>query len=147
MKPLIDKILRKRSQTPAPHPTPQQTPYQMMGGEQGARDLANHFYDIMQSDPKAAELLAIHPNPMPQIRQKFFEFLSGWLGGPSLFEQKYGHPRLRARHLPFTIDQQLKDQWMYCMGKALDIEVDNPLLRAQLRQSFNQLATHMINQE
>ena len=119
----------------------------MMGGEQGARNLSNRFYDIMESDPKAAELLAIHPGDMPLIREKFFEFLSGWLGGPGLYENKYGHPRLRARHLPFAIDQKLKEQWMYCMGKALDIEVDNPVLRVQLRQSFNQLAQHMINQE
>ncbi len=118
-----------------------------MGGEQAARNLANRFYDIMQSDPKAAELMAIHTNAMEPLREKFFEFLSGWLGGPGLFEKKYGHPRLRARHLPFDVTETLKQQWMYCMGKALDIEIDNPLLRAQLRQSFNQLASHMINTE
>lgn len=146
---MLKKIFTKRSKTePAQsvHPTPQRTPYEIIGGEQATRNLANRFYDIMQTDAKANELLAIHSQPMTLIREKFFEFLSGWLGGPGLFEKKYGHPRLRARHLPFAIDDTLKQQWMYCMGKALDIEIDNPLLRAQLRQSFNQLATHMINQ-
>jgi hemoglobin len=147
MKNWLNKQLKKRNTVPSQHPTPQQTPYQMIGGEQATKDLANRFYDIMQNDAKAAELLAIHQQPLTGIRQKFFEFLSGWLGGPGLYEKKYGHPRLRARHLPFAIDDQMKQQWMYCMGKALDIQIDNPLLRAQLRQSFNQLATHMINKE
>ena len=147
MKGLLNKLMKSKTPEPVSHPTPQKTPYQMMGGEQAAKNLANRFYDIMQSDAQASQLLAIHDQPLTNIRQKFFEFLSGWLGGPSLYEKKYGHPRLRARHLPFAIDSQMKQQWMYCMSRALDIEVDNPLLRAQLRQSFNQLATHMINKE
>jgi hemoglobin len=57
----------------------------------------------MQNDDNAKDLLAIHPQPMLPIRQKFFEYLSGWLGGPALYETKYGHPRLRARHLPYSI--------------------------------------------
>ncbi|MFN3711885.1 MAG: group II truncated hemoglobin, partial [Alishewanella aestuarii] len=102
------------------HPTPGQTPYQLIGGEAAVRALANRFYDIMATAPEAKELYAIHPLPLDGIRQKFFEFLSGWLGGPALFEQKYGHPRLRARHLPFAVNQQLRDQWMFCMEQALD---------------------------
>jgi hemoglobin len=147
MKSVFKKLFKDKTAKPSAHPTPQTTPYQMIGGEQATRDLANRFYDIMQSDHEASQLLAIHQQPLIQIRHKFFEFLSGWLGGPALYEKKYGHPRLRARHLPFTVDNQMKQQWMYCMGKALDLEIDNPLLRAQLRQSFNQLATHMINTE
>ncbi len=109
------------------------------------RELANRFYDIMETAPEAKELYAIHPLPLTQIRQKFFEFLSGWLGGPPLFEQQYGHPRLRARHLPFTVNQQLRDQWMFCMEQALDEVVENKLLRDGIRQSLGQLASHMIN--
>ena len=69
----------------------------------------------------------------------------GWLGGPPLFEQKYGHPRLRARHLPFAIDEQMRDQWIHCMNKALDINVENEQLKQGLKTSFYNLATHMIN--
>ncbi len=127
------------------HPTPEQTPYTLMGGEPKVRELANRFYDIMSNAPEAADLYAIHPLPLDNIRQKFFEFLSGWLGGPALFEQKYGHPRLRARHLPFQVDEKLRNQWMYCMDKALDEVVDNKLLRDGIRQSIGQLASHMIN--
>ncbi|MCM2678054.1 group II truncated hemoglobin [Echinimonas agarilytica] len=119
--------------------------YKSIGGEDGVRALANAFYDQMEQRNEAKELLAIHPQPMDSIRQRFFEFLSGWLGGPPLFEQKYGHPRLRARHLSFKIDEQMRDQWMLCMVRALDQVVTCPLTKMQLRHSFYQLADHMRN--
>ena len=127
-------------------PTPEKTPYELIGGEAGTRALANRFYDIMAEDEYAKPLYDMHPLPLDRIRQVFFEFLSGWLGGPDLFVEQYGHPMLRKRHMPFPIDKDLRDQWMYCMNKALDYEVDNPLLREGLKQSLAQLATHMINQ-
>ncbi len=131
---------------PQQAPTPEKTPYQMMGGEQGARALSDRFYDIMASDEYAKPLYDMHPQPLDRIRQVFFEFLSGWLGGPDLFAEKHGHPMLRKRHMPFPIDQDLRDQWMHCMNKALDEQIDNPLLREGLRKSLEQLASHMINQ-
>lgn len=145
---LVNRIFANNSkQSNKEIPSPQRTPYQIIGGEEATRAISNRFYDIMSEDEYAKELLAIHPQPLDRIRQVFFEFLSGWLGGPTLFENNYGHPRLRQRHMPFSVTPQLKDQWMYCMTKTLDYEVDNPLLRAQLKQSFDQLATHMINRE
>ncbi|KJY86066.1 globin [Pseudoalteromonas piscicida] len=149
MKQLIKRIFNKDATVEQTNsaPTPEKTPYEIIGGEQGARDLANRFYDIMATDPYAKPLYDMHPQPLDRIRQVFFEFLSGWLGGPDLFAEKYGHPRLRMRHMPFPIDQDLRDQWMHCMNTALDLEVGNPLLREGLRQSLAQLATHMINQE
>ena len=122
------------------------TPYQLIGGEEGIRRLVNRFYDIMQSDEQAKELFAIHPQPLDAIRQKFYEYLSGWLGGPGLYEEKYGHPRLRARHLPFKVNNPMRDQWMYCMERAMDDTIQNPELKASLNNAFSQLATHMINQ-
>ena len=141
------KLLKKmfKADDSKSHPTPQVTPYQLIGGAAATLRLANRFYDIMETAPEAADLYAIHPLPLDVIRQKFFEFLSGWLGGPPLFEKKYGHPRLRARHLPFAVDQKLRDQWMFCMDKALDEVVENKLLRDGIRQSIGQLASHMIN--
>ncbi len=119
--------------------------YNQLGGEPGVRALADAFYDQMEQLAEAKELLAMHPQPLDSIRQRFFEFLSGWLGGPNLFEQKYGHPQLRKRHLPFRVDSQLRDQWMLCMTRALDLQINNPLTRMQLRQSFSKLADHMRN--
>lgn len=121
------------------------TPYSRIGGEAGVYALANGFYDNMLLLPEAQELLAIHPQPMDSIRQRFFEYLSGWLGGPALFEQKYGHPRLRARHLPFEVTPSLAHQWMLCMTKALEEHVDDMQLRGQLHEALSGLANHMIN--
>lgn len=87
----------------------------------------------------------MHPQPLTRIRQTFFEFLSGWLGGPQLFVEQYGHPRLRARHLPFTINEAMRDQWLHCMYQALDELVEDALLKQQLKGQFTQLAHHMIN--
>ena len=129
-------------QKPAAQPA---TQYQQLGGEAGVRALAERFYDIMERDPAAAELLAMHPQPLTRIRQTFFEFLSGWLGGPQLFAERYGHPRLRARHLPFTINEAMRDQWLHCMYQALDELVENALLKQQRKGQFTQLAHHMIN--
>lgn len=151
MKQFVKRIFNQQT-TPAeqstnPAPSPEKSPYEIMGGEQAARALSNRFYDIMATDDYAKPLYDMHPQPLDRIREVFFEFLSGWLGGPDLFVEKYGHPRLRQRHMPFTVTPQLRDQWMYCMNKALDHEVDNPVLREGLRQSFSQLASHMINSD
>ena len=142
---MIKRLFSKSKPTPET-PTPEKTPYEIIGGEAGARAIANRFYDIMATDEYAKPLYDMHPLPLDRIRQVFFEFLSGWLGGPNLFTEKHGQPMLRKRHMPFTINKDLRDQWMYCMNKTLDIEVDNPLLREGLKQSFGQLATHMINE-
>ncbi|RUO42090.1 hemoglobin-like oxygen-binding protein [Pseudidiomarina aestuarii] len=121
--------------------------YDQLGGEPAVRAIAERFYDIMETDPRAADLLALHPQPLDTIRQKFFEFLSGWFGGPALFEEKYGHPRLRARHLPFQIDIKMRDQWLLCMYQVLEEKVNDSLLKMQLRQQFTALAHHMINSD
>ena len=121
------------------------TQYQQLGGEAGVRAIAERFYDIMETDPLAADLLALHPQPMQRIRQTFFEFLSGWFGGPQLFAEKYGHPRLRARHLPFRVDEAMRDQWFHCMYQVLEEQVSDPLLKQQLKSQFTHLAHHMIN--
>jgi hemoglobin len=147
MKQLIKRILRKDASKENTNiaPNREKSPYELIGGERGTRNLANRFYDVMATEHFAQPLYALHPQPLDRIRHVFFEFLSGWLGGPNLFEEKYGHPRLRQRHMPFKIDENLKKQWIFCMNKALDMEVDNPLLREGLRHSLEQLATHMIN--
>lgn len=117
-----------------------------MGGEQGIRKLANAFYDEMETNTHLKELLEIHKQPLDQVREKFFKYLSGWLGGPPLYEQEYGHPRLRARHLHVAVTQKQASLWMLCMNNAVDKCVEHPALKQHLQQVFSQLAQHMINQ-
>jgi hemoglobin len=126
---------------------PEHTPYQRLGGAAGVRKLVDDFYDHMDSLPAAAQIRALHPADLGGSRDKLFKFLSGWLGGPQLYIQEYGHPRLRARHLPFPIAQAERDAWMLCMEQALaTVELD-PLVRAQLLQSLRHTADHMRNRE
>lgn len=127
-------------------PSPEVTPYQLLGGEEKVRQLVDRFYDHMDELPETYELRQMHAEDLSGSRDKLFLFLSGWLGGPDLYLEKFGHPMLRRRHLPFKIDSQSRDQWLMCMSMALDdMDVDGQL-RQFLDKSFAQTANHMRNQ-
>lgn len=124
---------------------PIRTHYDMVGGEAGIWQLVNRFYDLMDELPEAWELRKIHPEDLQGSRDKLFKFLSGWLGGPSLYEAEYGHPRLRMRHMPFPVDTQMRDQWLLCINMALDEQISDELLKMQLKSAFANVADHMRN--
>ena len=123
------------------------TPYQLLGGEGVLRQLVTRFYAIMAQSPEAATIRAMHPADLSSSRDKLFEFLSGWLGGPDLYVEKYGHPRLRARHLPFAIGEAERDQWLACMTQAMNEIPMEPALRQHLDQAFFKIADFMRNRE
>ncbi len=110
------------------------------------RQLVVRFYQYMNELPEARGIRKMHAADLGGATEKLFKFLSGWLGGPDLFIQEYGHPRLRMRHFPFPIGVRERDQWMLCMNKALDDTPMDEELRELLRQALAQTATHMINQ-
>lgn len=123
------------------------TAYQMLGGESVLRQLTHRFYEIMDSLPESQGIRKMHPQDISTSEEKLFMFLSGWLGGPNLFIEKFGHPRLRARHLPFSIGKSERDQWMICMVQAFDdLKIEEPL-RSELLHSLLNLADHMRNKE
>jgi hemoglobin len=123
-----------------------ETPYAALGGAAGVRRLVDTFYDQMDRDPAYAQLRRVHRPELTSARDKLTLFLSGWLGGPNLYIERYGHPRLRARHLPFAIGTVERDQWMTCMGGALTAcAVTEPLL-SKLLEAFYQTADFMRNQ-
>jgi hemoglobin len=99
----------------------------------------------MDELPEAYGIRRLHPPDLAGSEEKLFMFLSGWLGGPPLFASRYGHPRLRARHLPFTIGRAERDQWLMCMNQALDEQVADPALREPLYKAIADLADHMRN--
>jgi hemoglobin len=121
------------------------TPYAAIGGEPRVRELVDRFYDLMELEPEFAGIHAMHPKPNGSSREKLFMFLSGWLGGPDLFIEKYGHPMLRARHLPFAIGSGERDQWLRCMAWAMqDVGIDEAM-QLRLMESFYNTADWMRN--
>ncbi|MBE7449322.1 MAG: group II truncated hemoglobin [Kofleriaceae bacterium] len=123
----------------------ERSPFIRLGGEAGVRRLVDRFYDLMDSRPDAAELRALHPPDLASSRDKLAWFLDGWLGGPPHYVARFGHPRLRARHLPFVIGERERDQWMACMRQALAETTDDAALREQLGETMARLADHMRN--
>ena len=97
--------------------------YDIIGQENGIFELVKNFYDVMESDPVAKECLEVHEvveGKIPDIvKKKLFMFLCGWFGGPNLYVESYGHPRMRARHMHVKITEVEKEQWLYCMWEAL----------------------------
>lgn len=122
------------------------THYQRIGGEEKVRDLVHRFYQIMDELPETYGIRKMHAEELQNSEDKLFKFLSGWMGGPQLFIQEFGHPMLRRRHLNFAIGVSERDQWMLCMSKALEETVENEDLREELATAFAGVADHMRNQ-
>jgi hemoglobin len=119
--------------------------YAAIGGAEAVRTLVDRFYDLMDLEPAYAGIRALHPTTLEGSRDKLTWFLSGWLGGPDLYVQRFGHPRLRARHLPYAIGTAERDQWMACMAQAMrecDVE---PALQDRLTAAFANTADWMRN--
>jgi hemoglobin len=124
-----------------------QSPYELLGGEAVVRRLVDTFYDQMDEDPEFFGIRKLHPASLAASRDKLSMFLTGWLGGPPLYTSEFGHPRLRARHLPFAIGEAERDQWMACMAKALEVVGVEPSMRERLNASFANTADWMRNRE
>ena len=121
------------------------TPFEWMGGEAQVRALVDRFYDLMDLEPAYRELRAVHGSTLDDARDKLFWFLCGWLGGPNHYIERFGHPRLRMRHMPFAIGIRERDQWLACMDQAMG-QVGVPTeLRERLKTSFFQTADWMRN--
>jgi hemoglobin len=124
---------------------PYPTFYDWIGGEEPVRQLVDRFYDLMDLEPAYARLRAVHGSTLDSARQKLFWFLCGWMGGPQYYIERFGHPRLRARHLPFPIDSVLRDQWLACMAQAMRETGLDPELARRLHHAFTGTADWMRN--
>jgi hemoglobin len=120
--------------------------YEQLGGDAGVRELVDAFYDTMQTLPEAAQIRAMHPADLTSSRQHLHLFLNMWTGGPQTYMEQRGHPRMRARHLPFPIDEAARDAWLACMVVALEARVPDENLRGDLFSAFARIADHMRNQ-
>jgi hemoglobin len=120
--------------------------FESIGGTDRINELVDRFYDLMSLEPEFAELRAMHPLDLSTSREKLKLFLTGWMGGPDVYSPKYGHPMLRARHLPFKIGIQERNQWLACMYRSLDECGIEGNVAEQLEESFFNTANWMRNQ-
>ena len=127
------------------HPDPEHSPYQIIGGDKTVRALIDRFYDLMDTTPEYYVIRKLHPADLSGSRDKLYMFLSGWLGGPQLYTDKFGHPMLRARHLPFAIGQAERDAWMACMRQATEALIEDVKLRDWLLEQLFKTADWMRN--
>ncbi len=119
--------------------------YELIGGAEKLREMVDRFYDLMELEPEFSGIRVLHPSPIDGSRDKLFWFLSGWMGGPDLYIEQFGHPRLRARHLSFSIGVSERDQWLRCMAWAMqDVGIEEGL-QQHLMTSFYQTADWMRN--
>lgn len=121
------------------------SPFEALGGDEGVKKLAWAFYDAVEAD--APVLRAMLPRDTAVSRQKLYEFLSGWSGGPQLYWERRGHPALSMRHAPFPIDEDAAASWVSCLGTALDVcGVQEPTRRWFVTE-LGRAATMLINRE
>ena len=118
-----------------------QSLFDLLGGEPDAtnqiRAIVEAFYDVMDTDEKAKTIRQMHPEDLTSSSEKLFMFLSGWTGGPQLYTERYGHPFLRRRHLPFKIGEEERDPWIYCMTKGmLNLKMEEEKIKALLNALY-----------
>ena len=128
-----------------PGKPPFETPFAWIGGESQVHALVDRFYDLMDLEPDYAALRAAHGTELANAREKLKMFLTGWMGGPQRYTEQFGHPRLRMRHMPFSIGIAERDQWVACMDQAMQETAIDAALRTRLKESFMQTADWMRN--
>ncbi len=126
-------------------PTPTASPYERCGGEAGIRFLTRRFYEVMDSLPEGKAARALHPPSLHAVERKLFEYLSGWLGGPQLFVERYGPPMLRRRHLHAPIGPEAVQSWLFCFHRAWQETIEDKAIGDEVLPQIEALAHHMRN--
>jgi hemoglobin len=123
------------------------TLYEAIGGDATVRALAARFYELMDTLPEAARCRAVHPQSLTGSEAKFYDYLTGYLGGPPVYVEKHGHPRLRSRHFGAAIGPVERDEWLLCFRRAMDETIASPALRDIIWPPIERLTHHMQNRE
>ncbi len=120
------------------------TIYEAIGGETAVRQLVEYFYPLVQANPIIGPLF---PKDITPVVEKQYLFLTQFFGGPSLYSDQYGHPMMRARHLPFPITPERAEAWLSCMNAALQKLGIDPELQKAVLLRLKGPAHHFVNKE
>jgi hemoglobin len=120
-------------------------PFEMLGGEPVVRRLVDHFYRIMDESPQAATIRAMHAADLAPMRDKLFDYLVGWLGGPPRYHARPDAKCIMSAHEPYPIGAQESEQWMNCMRQALNETGVSVELRKMLEPAFDRVAKALRN--
>jgi hemoglobin len=118
--------------------------YEAIGGAPAVRSLVEAFYPKVQAHPLLSPLF---PKDIMPVMEKQYLFLTQFFGGPSLYSDEFGHPMMRARHLPFPVTIERAEAWLGCMQEALKEIGTAPELRAVIVERLSGPAHHFINTE
>ena len=121
--------------------------YRRLGGDQPLRSFVARLYQYMDNLPEVKPVRDMHAMSLNEAGERLFNFMSGWLGGPKLYHQFYGEPRLRRRHMHIAIGNTERDQWLLCARKALDDMSWQPTESNELMQRLHEMANHLRNQD
>lgn len=119
--------------------------YDWIGGEATVRALVARFYELMDTDPAAADIRAMHQADLEPMRERLYEYLSGWLGGPPLYTQHHGSPCIAKAHRPFAIDTAAREAWLACMRQAMEDVGIEARYRQMLEPAFGRIAQALQN--
>ncbi|QRG67912.1 protoglobin domain-containing protein [Brevibacillus choshinensis] len=119
------------------------TPYEMIGGADTLARLVDIFYDHVKQHPDLAPLF---PDDFTEVKERQYQFLTQFLGGPTLYSDIHGHPMLRARHMRFPIGTIQAQAWLSCMQKAMDQAGLEGEIRDHIFDRLRLTAHHMVNQ-
>ena len=118
------------------------TIYELAGGAKGFEALVTAFYECVSQNP---DLSPLFPQDFTEIRQKQYEFLTQFFGGPALYSERRGAPMLRARHMPFPITPKRVEAWLGCMSQAMHTVGLDGQLRDFMFERLTLTAHHMMN--
>jgi hemoglobin len=122
------------------------TNFARIGGQPAVDGLVEAFYARMDQLPEARGIWAMHRTDLAPTKNVLKRYLGEWLGGPSLYSQERGHPRLRKRHIHLSIGPDERDAWMLCMRAALEeVVAGDPAVRTLLHDAFLKLADWVRN--
>ena len=116
--------------------------FEVAGGREGVRELVDEFYRRVEADPG---IRPVYPEDLSPGREKLTLFFEQWLGGPAVYSERYGHPRLRRRHFPFVIDERHAGLWLKHMREAMQARKIPRDAIATIFEGLAPLAHHMVN--